>query len=355
MASSDAPAPRRIALVRLSHLGDVVLALPLFHALRERFPRAELAWVVQREFAPLVAALPGLARTIHFDRRGGLRSWLELRRELAEFAPDLAIDAQGNLKSGFALACSGAARRVGLARADWREPLGRFALTESAAPAAGEHAFERTRALCHHFGVQSEPRRDPALSPDELRAGRDRVRAFELGRGDVLLQLSPARDIRSWPLEHCEELLAQLGREDRRVLALSGPAEEREGEELRARTEELAHVRHWVGQRGLRELAAFFAVAADSGVLYVGGDTGPTHLAAACGLPVTVLCGPHSHLRTGPWPIAGTGAHRAVRAAAQPACAPCLARTCTHSQGPVCMRDLDPSEVRMALASLRSA
>ena len=167
--------------------------------------------------------------------------------------------------------------------------------------------------------------------------------------------MSPARDVRSWPLERCAELLAQLGHERRRVLALSGPAEEREGEELRERTKGLPHVRHWIGQRGLRELAAFFAVAADSGVLYVGGDTGPTHLAAACGLPVTVLCGPHSHLRTGPWPIAGTDAHRAVRAAVQPACAPCLARTCTHAQGPVCMRELDPSEVRMALASIRSA
>lgn len=355
MAPSDAPAPRRIALVRLSHLGDVVLALPLFHALRERFPHAELAWVVQPEFAPLVAALPGLARTIRFDRRAGLRGWLELRRELSEFAPDLAVDAQGNLKSGFALACSGAARRVGLARADWREPLGRFALTESAARAAGEHAFERTRALCRHFGLHSEPRRDPALSSSELHAGRERLREFELGRGDVILQLSPARDIRSWPIEHGAELLAQLAREGRRVLALSGPAEEREGEELRARSQQLALVRHWVGQRGLRELAAVFAVAADSGVFYVGGDTGPTHLAAACGLPVTVLCGPHSHLRTGPWPIAGTGAHRAVRAAAQPACAPCLARTCSHPEGPVCMRKLDPSAVRMALASIRSA
>ncbi|MBM3988530.1 MAG: glycosyltransferase family 9 protein [Planctomycetes bacterium] len=355
VASSDASAPRRIALVRLSHLGDVVLALPLFHALRERFPRAELAWVVQREFAPLVEPLPGLARTLRFDRRGGLRGWLELRRELSEFAPDLAVDAQGNLKSGFALACTGAARRVGLAREDWREPLGRFALTESAAPAAGEHAFERTLALARHFGASADPRRDPALSSSELRAGRERLREFELGRGDVILQLSPARDPRSWPLEHCAELLARLGGDGRRVLALSGPAEEREGAELRARSEQLAHVKHWVGQRGLRELAALLSVAADAGVLYAGGDTGPMHLAAACGLPVTVLCGPHSHLRTGPWPIAGSGAHRAVRAAAQPACAPCLARTCNHPQGPVCMREIAPEEVRMALASVRSA
>lgn len=355
MATSSDPAPRRIALVRLSHLGDVVLALPLFHALRERFPRAELAWVVQREFAPLVEPLPGLARTLRFDRRGGLRGWLELRRELAEFAPDLAVDAQGNLKSGFALACSGAARRVGLARADWREPLGRFALTESAAPATGEHAFERTLALCRHFGVQGEPRRDPALSSLERELGAARARDLGLGAGDVILQLSPAHDVRSWPLERCAELLALLADEGRRCVVLSGPAEQREGEELRARTVELAHVQHWVGQRGLRELAAFFAVSAESGVRYVGGDTGPTHLAAACGLPVTVLCGPHSHLRTGPWPVADAGPHRAVRAAVQPVCAPCLARSCSHPHGPVCMRELAAGEVRMALARLHSA
>ena len=355
MATSSAPAPRRIALVRLSHLGDVVLALPLFHALHARFPAAELAWVVQREFAPLVEPLPGLARTIRFDRRGGLRGWLELRRELAEFSPDLAIDAQGNLKSGFALACSGAATRVGMARADWREPLGRFALTESADAARGEHAFERTLALCRHFGVEEEPRRDPALSAAELRAGRERLEAFGLRRDDVILQLSPERDVRSWPLARNLELFAQLGRDGRRCVALSGPAEQAEGERLRERASGLAHVQHWVGQRGLRELAGFFAVSAESGARYVGGDTGPTHLAAACGLPVTVLCGPHSHLRTGPWPVVGHGPHRAVRAAVQPSCAPCLARSCSHAQGPVCMRELAADEVRMALGSIRSA
>ena len=175
MATSSAPAPRRIALVRLSHLGDVVLALPLFHALRARFPAAELAWVVQREFAPLVEPLPGLARTIRFDRRGGLRGWLELRRELAEFSPDLAIDAQGNLKSGFALACSGAATRVGMARADWREPLGRFALTESADAARGEHAFERSRCAAtsasrrSRDGIRRSPRRSCALGASACR------------------------------------------------------------------------------------------------------------------------------------------------------------------------------------------
>ena len=110
-------AEERILLVRLSHLGDVVHALPVFHALRAARPRARIAWVVQREFAGLLDGLPGLERAIHFARRGGARAWLDLRAELCAFAPTLAVDAQGNLKSAMTLLTCGAPRRVGLARA----------------------------------------------------------------------------------------------------------------------------------------------------------------------------------------------------------------------------------------------
>ena len=54
----------RILLIRLSHLGDVVHALPLFHALREARPDARIAWAVEPEFAGLLDGLPGLERTI---------------------------------------------------------------------------------------------------------------------------------------------------------------------------------------------------------------------------------------------------------------------------------------------------
>ena len=65
--------PRRILLVRLSHLGDVVHALPVYHALRRAFPEARVAWAVQEEYAELLEPLPGLTRTFRFERRGGWR------------------------------------------------------------------------------------------------------------------------------------------------------------------------------------------------------------------------------------------------------------------------------------------
>ena len=82
--SQDTPSgarPRRILLVRLSHLGDVVHALPVFHALRGAHPRARIGWAVQREFAGLLEGLPGLDEVLDFERRGGARAWLELSEE----------------------------------------------------------------------------------------------------------------------------------------------------------------------------------------------------------------------------------------------------------------------------------
>jgi ADP-heptose:LPS heptosyltransferase len=344
----------------MSHLGDVVSALPVFHALRAAFPSAEIAWVVQSEFASLLEGMPGLARAIRFDRPGGWRAWLALRDELAVFAPDLAIDAQANSKSALAMFCTGAARRVGLARRDGRERIGALALTEHARPvASGEaHAMHKMRALCEHFGASSM-RCDPALTAGELELGRARCAELFHGnaRGAVAIQVAAPGDVRSWPLARQEALARSLGLRGVRVAMLSGPGEAEQGRELASRLAGAHNVEHWIDQRGLRELAAFFAAAGLEGARFAGCDSGPMHLAAACGLPVVVLSGPQSHLRTGPWPIASTpgSPHSVVRAREQPSCAPCLRRDCTHPRGPVCMSELDELDVIAALVGSGAA
>lgn len=354
--------PKRILLIRLSHLGDVVHALPVFHALRAAFPRAALGWVVQPEFSALVAGLPGLDRVLHFERRGGAGAWLHLREQLGAFQADLAVDAQGNLKSALVALTSGAPRRVGLARSDWREPLGSLACTELATAATGPHALDRMLGLARHVSgeVGEVPRCDPDLQPAELAAGRAEVeRLFGADATDrVILQLSDAADVRSWPAEHALGLIAELEQQGRAVVVLSGPGEAELGARIAAARPDSALVRHWVGQRGLRELAAFFHAAAETGARFVGTDSGPMHLAWSCGLGVVALAGPQSHLATGPWPVpsapsapSASGPHRIVRATPAPPCAPCLSRRCDHAEGPVCMRDLRPAAVLEALCA----
>lgn len=341
---------RRILLVRLSHLGDVVHALPVFHALRAAHPQAEVAWVVQREFADLLRGLPGLARTIEFDRRGGARAWRALRRELADFGADWAVDAQGNLKSAAVTRCSGARRRTGLARVDWRERAGAWLVPDRAAPAHGEHAIDRMRALCEHVAGPGTPLRfDPALTEDELaleRADEPRLQEF-----DALVHLATPGDVRSWPAERFVELGRAFARRGERVLFVSGPAEADLGRAVAAELAQEHGILHWTGQRGLRRLARAFTLAARASTVFVGCDSGPMHLAWATGLRVVCLAGPQDARRTGPWPVEGR--HAVVRARVEPECAPCRARTCSHSDGPVCMRRVTPEDVLAAQERMR--
>ncbi len=198
------------------------------------------------------------------------------------------------------------------------------------------------------------------MSSSELARGRELWRAHCGSPRAVILQLSNTRDVRSWPLERCVEFARACARDRTAVLALSGPGEADEGRAFERLTAGEPLVRHWIEQRGLRELASFLTAAAADRARFVGADTGPTHLAAACGMRVTVLCGPQSHARTGPWPVAKLAPeraerHAAVRAASQPECAPCFARRCRHLRGPVCMSELSVDDVRMATSRDDSA
>jgi heptosyltransferase I len=345
--------PERILLIRMSHLGDVVSALPVFHALRTAHPAAEIGWVVQPEFAGLLDGLSGLQRTFLFERRRGLRAWLQLRRELAAFAPQLAVDAQGNLKSAAVTLLSGAGRRLGLHPSEWRERTGARVLTEVAAPSGGTHAIERMHALARHVsGRAARARSDPGLAPGELAEARAELgRLFPRGAGGLrILHLSAPSDVRAWPLLRFAELARSLCAQGFPVLCVSGPREEAEGLAL-ARALAGAAPRHLVGQRDLRRLAALFAAAAEERGVFAGADSGPMHLACASGLPVVCLEGPQDGARTGPWTADGPAAASILRASAPPACAPCLRRRCHHPEGPVCMRGIAVADVAAALAA----
>jgi len=356
-------APQTVLIVRFSHLGDVVQTLPLFHALRTAWPRARIGFGVQSEFAALLAPIPGLDAVIEFDRRGGALAWWRFARAVRGFAGpaglDLAVDAQGNWKSAAALLVCGAPRRVGYAPCDWRERPAAIAATEWAPPAApASHALERVLGLAHHVlgehvlgQLPRTPRLDPALNAMELEAGRARADQLLGAAGGIVLHVGTRGDIRSWPSERVESFARAAADAGLRIALVSGPREAEEGARLRERLSAVvsgqgrdrpAPVAHWIGQRGLRELAAFLAAAAERRAVFVGADSGPIHLAAAVGLRSVLLAGPQDPTRTGPWPLA---THRVATAQPGPGCRPCRARRCTHPQGPVCMAELDEARV----------
>ena len=164
----------RILLVRLSAIGDVIHAMPVACALRERFPQAYLAWAVEQRAGELIEGHPAIDQRIVLPR-GWLRSpagvW-RLRKQLKDLAFDTAIDAQGLTKSAVVAWLSGAKRRIGMG-GRWGREISRW-LNNDLVDTDGLHAIERGLKLLEPLGIRS-----PAVRFDVPAAAADR----ECGRG----------------------------------------------------------------------------------------------------------------------------------------------------------------------------
>jgi heptosyltransferase-1 len=360
MTDERRPEPRRVLLIRLSHLGDVVHALPAFHAIRRRWPSAELGWAVEASFAPLLDGLPGLDRRFLFDRRAGWRAFLRSARSIRRWAPDLSLDVQGNLKSAAVGWLAGAPARLGPAATDWREHGGRLALTDHAPPSTARHAAARVadwaRWACGTDRTAVDL--DLGLSTGERAQGRAQL--AQLLPGDaapVILQLGREGDPRSLPTATSREAAELLVAAGAPVLVLSGPAEAEVGRRLERDLPPVDGVLTHLSSDDPRAAAALMWACAQRGGVFVGSDSGPLHLACAAGLRCVAVAGPQDPERTGPWPTTrdhSESHHAVLWADPRPDCAPCLSRRCKLPEGPICTVGIRPEQVVAAALALRS-
>jgi lipopolysaccharide heptosyltransferase I len=300
--------PQRILVVRLGALGDIVRTLPAVRLLRRSFPNAELAWAIEPGPSRLVAGHPDVDRLLVLERRRivrGARSLdprsIELLRSftraLREFSPDLSLDFQGSLKSALVSRLSRATRRVGFDAAFVRERAHLFATERIELANPRMHRVERAVTLAVAAGAAPGPIvADLALDDDERRAGLARVRAWARGRDAVALApFSSTRQAwKRYPVTAWAETARRLAQAGFAVLVLGGPNEEEETTRLCAAAGEGVVPG---GEGGPRELAATLAACR----LFVGGDTGPMHMAWAVGLSCVVVFGPTDPALNAPW------------------------------------------------------
>ena len=311
MALAEAP---RIALVKLSSLGDVVHALPLAATLRAARPAAHLTWVVERREAAILREHPALDDVVVADTRrwrrarsaGALgatvREMYRLQRRLAAARFDVAIDAQGLIKSGVLVAATRAPVRVGFARAVVREPLGSLFTTERVTPPrTASHVVDQCLALLDALGI-SERRHEFRLpsAPTAEAFAEEWLASVGIKPRHRLVVLNPGagRADKRWPVAHFATLARHLVHDaGAHVVITWGP-----GEEDLARGIASAEPASGPGVvvAPPTDLDTLLALLRRASVL-VAADTGPLHLAAALDTACVGLFGPTSARRNGPY------------------------------------------------------
>ncbi|HEX8557154.1 MAG TPA: lipopolysaccharide heptosyltransferase I [Pyrinomonadaceae bacterium] len=296
----------RILFVKLGSIGDVVHALPCLAAARRALPGAEFSWAVERGAAEILRDNPFLKTLIEVDTKGLRRRPLsgetltatrcQLRR-LRASPFDLSIDFQGLLKSALVARLSGARRRAGFGRASLREPLSRLLLTETFEVPPHVHVIRKNLALASGaLGVGLPASADsfefPVAVSDAHEREADAV-VQNVGQWFAILNPGGGWPTKLWDAARFGALAdALLAGHGLRSVVTHGPGEG----ELAARV--VAASRSGAAVAASPSLKGFYALARRAAV-YVGGDTGPTHLAVAAGAPVVGLFGPTEWWRNG--------------------------------------------------------
>jgi predicted lipopolysaccharide heptosyltransferase III len=305
-------------------------------AIRRRFPDAHVTYLVEPQAAPVVRHNPNIDTLLVAERPRGLRRLgydLALARRLRAERFDLVIDFHGGPRSAWLTRATGAPERIG-----YDVPGRRWIYTTrvrwSRALVPPRHSVQNQWDLLTPLGIDAADRARDAVNivedPEAVGSVAARLDAagVPVDAPLVVIHVSAGNPFRRWPADRFAALAAALAREDqrRRIIITSGPSEADAANRIAADAQREAGVAAGAivrcGEFDLAELRALVGRAA----LYIGGDSGPLHIASGTRTPIVALFGPTLPERSMPWRDETIPAI-AVDAGPLP-CRPCHQRHC---------------------------
>jgi len=306
----------RLLIVRLSAMGDVIHTLPAVHALRQAFPRAYIGWLIEERWAELLCA-PGSPRRgprsplrplVDEVHTVNLKAWgkspfsvATLQRaatvwnDVRDARYDAAVDLQGAIRSAVLARLSGA--RVVYGSAGPRETPASLWYTRKVV-ARGRHVIEQNLSVAEALvgGEMEQPDKDISRDlPHDPQAETRTEEELALHRVRDFAILNPGAGwgAKRWPAERYGEVARGLAEAGICPLVNYGPSEEDLFRTVLAASGGCARPM----KGSVTELIALTRRAR----IFIGGDTGPLHLAAALRVPVVAIFGPTDPARNGPY------------------------------------------------------
>lgn len=295
----------KILIVRLSAIGDVIHSLPVAYALRKAYPDAEISWLVEEKASELVLANPYLDRVFVMpkkewlavfkkDKIQALKMIRSFFKKVKSYDFDLVLDIHGLFKSGLSTYLSASSLRYG--PSDGREGSIFFYNRKIKTPEQKIHVIEKRLALAAAVGAEIAEVEFGIVSS---RVDRERVSSLLQACGSkkiIVLNPYTTWESKNWPSEYFARLADLINKQlDYTVVFTGGPGD-RDGiagiiNSMQTEAVNLA------GKTNLKELAELYRRTE----LFIGGDTGPMHLAAAVGTRVIALMGPTDPATHGPY------------------------------------------------------
>ena len=346
--------PKKILIVRLSAIGDVVHVLPALRSLRSGFPDSEITWVVEDRAQGIIADHPDLDEVIVFQRKKWQRDIFKISRiyntlgEVLSFYKklnrthyDLVIDFQGNLKSGIMTLIAKSEVKIGFGKLHCKEFNYLFTKQQINPPGKRIHKIEKNLALLGGLNIDNKYQ-DPGLPVSKI--DEDYVSDFiykNTKKTAPVIMVHPCTSkfgsFKQWPVLNYAVVADKiLETYNANVIFTWGPGE------LGVINEIILNMKHKAiasCDTSIKQLTELIRRAD----LFIGGDTGPLHIASILGIPTVAIYGPKDPAVYGPYN------NKAIVLKKDWPCSPCNNRTCAQ---PECMTTILPEEVFQAIEEL---
>jgi len=293
----------RLLIIKLGAIGDIVHTLPSLSAIRHALPQAEIGWIAEQRSIEILRGHPYIDQLFEIDTRRW-RNGMKAGQVLAEMGKELgglrragfeiAVDFQGLIKSAAIAKASGAGDRWGFSRKDLREPASRILLNHSVKIPPRTNVINKNLMLARSaFAIEDDRPLDFAIATGPEHRSEAAEIAEKAGGRFAILNPAGGWVTKLW---HAEKfgLLADMifDRLGLTSVIVTGPNETVLAERALKASRSEAVVAVQPTLKGFVELAKLAEV-------YVGGDTGPTHLAIAAGAPMVGIFGPTEWWRNG--------------------------------------------------------
>lgn len=287
---------QRIVVIKPCCLGDMLMATPALRALTQTYPDAVLSVVTDAWTRPAIETSPRVDHIIPFPESGGFRTAVQLGWNLRQYHFDMGISLDRSPVPALALRIAGIPIRSGI------DSNGRgIGLTHRVVPETDQHETQLYLSTMEALGIENLTEYPEYHVPDD--AVRQARALVPTNSERPLVVVHPGGAVnpgvamleKRWPATSFGELASLLLQEAGATVVLVGAESDRNAVET---TKQFAHgpVIDLCGQLSLGELAGLVR----ESDLYVGNDSGTTHLASAVGTPVVAIFGPTSPNRYRP-------------------------------------------------------
>jgi len=330
-------------IIRLSSLGDIIHTLPAFSALRKKFTKARISWVVERKGKEILDFIPGLDQIIvvnaeHWKLKNIWREITQLKSKIKN-RNQTALDFQGLIKSGFISYLSHSRRRIGFQGKNLKEPLATFFYNERLEESPEDiHVISKNLKLLEKVGIHEEHYEFPIqLGPELLQTVKTRLKeaGYEEDKKLILLNVGAGWETKRWFPEKWVELGNRIKHKQLFPLLLWGNEGEKALASIVNRQTSIPLAPHF----SVKEVMALMKLSS----LVVSGDTFALQAACAFSIPVVGIFGPTNPQRNGPFsPDDKVAAHKID-------CSFCFKRTCPTLE---CLKKITVDEVESLCARI---